>query len=199
MPSRCGAPLRGDLQVNSSAEKRTILDPAPDQTASPLPESVGLPATGGAWPQRALLVCSSGGHLVQLVKLRPWWCGIDRMWVTFPGADSDSLLADENCVHAYHPTTRNAKNAIRNLGLAVRLLRGYRPDVVVSTGAGVAFPFFVVARALGIRTVYLEVYDRIDLPTMTGRLCYPLSDLFLLQWPQQQRFYPRGTVVGSVF
>lgn len=150
-------------------------------------------------PRRALLVCSSGGHLVQLVKLRPWWSGVDHMWVTFPGADSDSLLAGENIVHAYHPTTRNIPNAVRNLGLALRLLIRYRPDVVVSTGAGVAFPFFVIGRLFGARTVYLEVYDRIDLPTMTGRLCYPLSDLFLLQWPEQQRFYPKGVVVGSVF
>ncbi len=146
-----------------------------------------------------MFVCSSVGHLVQLVKLQPCWSGRDRMWVTFPGADSESLLRGEKTVHAYHPTTRNVKNAVRNAGLAIRLLRSYRPDVVVSTGAGVAFPFFLAARALGIRTVYLEVYDRIDLPTMTGRLCYPLSDLFLLQWPEQQRFYPRGQVVGSVF
>jgi beta-1,4-N-acetylglucosaminyltransferase len=62
----------------------------------------------------------------------------------------------------------------------------------------VGFPFFVVARALGIKTVYLEVYDRIDVPTLTGRLCYPLSDLFLLQWEQQKRHYPRGIVIGRL-
>ena len=77
-------------------------------------------------------------------------------------------------------------------------LRSYRPDVVVSSGAGVAFPFFLLAKLLGKRTVYVEVYDRIDSPTMTGRLCYPFSDLFLLQWEEQRRHYPKGNVIGSL-
>lgn len=151
------------------------------------------------WPRRVLLVSSSGGHLAQLVRLHDWWSARERLWVTFPGQDTQSLLSGEEVVLAHHPTTRNLPNAARNLLLAVRLLRSYRPQLVVSTGAGVAFPFFVVARILGIRTVYLEVYDRIDIPTLTGRLCYPFADLFLLQWEEQRRHYPRGVVIGSVF
>jgi UDP-N-acetylglucosamine:LPS N-acetylglucosamine transferase len=120
------------------------------------------------------------------------------MWVTFPGADSESRLAGEDVRIAYHPTTRNATNAVRNFGLALKLVREYRPDVVVSTGAGVAVPFFVAARLHGVRTVFLEVFDRIDTPTLTGRLCYPITDLFLLQWEEQKRSYPRGRVVGGV-
>jgi UDP-N-acetylglucosamine:LPS N-acetylglucosamine transferase len=147
---------------------------------------------------RAMLVCSSGGHLLQLHRLKPWWERLERTWVTFDKPDSRSLLAGEDVRWAYHPTTRNAANLVRNLGLAWRLLRRHRPDVVVSTGAGVAFPFFVVARALGIKTVYLEVYDRIDLPSLTGRLCYPLSHLFVLQWDEQKRFYPRGHLIGRL-
>ena len=53
------------------------------------------------------------------------------------------------------------------------------------------------ARLLGVRTVYLEVYDRISRPTLTGRLCYPLAELFLLQWPEQAVSYPRGKVIGA--
>jgi UDP-N-acetylglucosamine:LPS N-acetylglucosamine transferase len=120
---------------------------------------------------RIVLVCSSGGHLRQLYQLRPWWTKHERLWVTFQKADSVSLLAGEQVAWAYHPTTRNLRNLVRNLFLAWRLLRRYRPRVVVSTGAGVAFPFFIVARLFGMKTVFIEVYDRIDLPTLSGRLC----------------------------
>lgn len=147
---------------------------------------------------RVLLVCSSGGHLIQLYSLKPWWERHDRLWVTFEKLDSESLLAGERVAWAHHPTTRNLRNLLRNLGLAWRLLRSYRPDVVVSSGAGVAFPFFLLARVLGHKTVYVEVYDRIDSATVTGRLCYPLSDLFLLQWQEQRRSYPKGVVIGSL-
>jgi beta-1,4-N-acetylglucosaminyltransferase len=149
-------------------------------------------------PRKLVLVCSSGGHLLQLHQLRPWWQHHERVWVTFPTADAVSLLRGEEAVWAHHPTTRNARNALRNLFLAWRLLRRFRPDVVVSTGAGVAFPFFVASRMLRISTVYIEVYDRIDVPTLTGRLCERLSTLFLLQWSEQKRFYPRGQVIGPL-
>jgi beta-1,4-N-acetylglucosaminyltransferase len=147
---------------------------------------------------KVLMVCSSGGHLAQLYRLRPWWQRHERAWVTFAGPQTDSLLEGETVITAYSPTTRNVPNALRNLRLAIRVIRSHRPDVLVSDGAGVAFPFFVLARALGVRTVYLEVYDRISRPTLTGRLCYPLTELFLLQWPEQVASYPRGELIGCL-
>jgi UDP-N-acetylglucosamine:LPS N-acetylglucosamine transferase len=149
---------------------------------------------------RVALICSSGGHLAQLYALKPWWSRHERVWVTFDKEDARSLLVGEGeeVVWAFHPTTRNVPNALRNLRLAWRMLRERRPDVVVSDGAGVAVPFFVVARLLRIPTVYIEVADRIDSPTVTGRLCHPISDAFLLQWSEQRRFYRRGRVVGRL-
>ncbi|HUZ55965.1 MAG TPA: PssD/Cps14F family polysaccharide biosynthesis glycosyltransferase [Streptosporangiaceae bacterium] len=147
---------------------------------------------------KAILVCSSGGHLAQLYRLRPWWDQHDRVWVTFADAQAESLLTGERVVPAFAPTTRNIRNALRNFRLAVRVLRAERPDVLVSDGAGVALPFFLVGRMLGIRTVYLEVYDRISRSTLTGRLCYPLAELFLLQWEEQLANYPKGQVIGCL-
>ena len=147
---------------------------------------------------KILFVCSSGGHLAQLYRLRPWWEGQERAWVTFDDPQSRSLLQGESVTPAFAPTTRNVPNAIRNLGLAVHVLSAERPDAVISDGAGVAFPFFLIARSFGVRTAYLEVYDRISTPTLTGRLCYPITSLFLLQWPEQARHYPRGQVIGCL-
>ncbi|HZC27178.1 MAG TPA: UDP-N-acetylglucosamine--LPS N-acetylglucosamine transferase [Actinopolymorphaceae bacterium] len=149
-------------------------------------------------PQRLLLVGSSGGHLAQLLALKPWWEGRRRVWVTFATPDAQSRLRDEQVVWAHFPTTRNLRNLVRNALLAVRVLRRDRPDLVVSTGAGVAFPFFLVARVLRIRTVYLEVYDRLDTRTLTGRLCRPLSSLFCVQWEEQASLYKGSHVVGTL-
>lgn len=146
----------------------------------------------------ALLVGSAGGHLAQLVRLRPWWNDLRRTWVTFEKPDARSLLADEDVVWAFHPTTRNVANLARNARLAWREVRARRPDVVVSTGAGVALPFFVVARLLRIPTVYVEVFDRIDSATMTGRLCRPFTTCFCVQWPEQQALYRGSHVIGPL-
>lgn len=147
---------------------------------------------------RALLVGSSGGHLAQLVAMAGWWRETERRWVTFDTADAVSTLPGEQVAWAHHPTTRNIPNLLRNLVLAIRVLRDWRPDVVVSNGAAVAVPFFLVARLLGVRTVYLEVYDRVDSRTLTGRLVRPFTDLFLVQWPEQLDLYPEARLVGPL-
>lgn len=152
----------------------------------------------GASGYHVLLVASTGGHLAQLLELRPWWSKLKRTWVTFDKADARSSLVGEDVIYAHHPTTRNLGNAVRNLGLAEKVMRTRRPDLVVSTGAGVALPMFVAARQRGIPTMYLEVYDRIQSRTLTGRMCRPLSSAFCVQWPEQEELYPGAELVGAV-
>ncbi len=148
--------------------------------------------------RRVLLVGSSGGHLAQLWSLRPWWESWQRTWVTFDTPDAVSLLEEEDAMWAHHPTTRNVLNLMRNSALAWRVIRQTRPDVVVSTGAGVALPFFVFARLMRIPTAYIEVYDRIDSATLTARLCRPFISLMCVQWEEQRRQYPAAEVIGAL-
>ena len=144
------------------------------------------------------LVGSSGGHLAHMRALTPWLDGHRTLWVTFDKPDSRSTLVGQDVVWAFHPTTRNLYNLIRNIWLAFSLLRRRRPDMVISSGAGVAFAFFLVARMMRIPTVYVEGYDRVDSPTLTGRLCRPFSTRFFVQWRQQQAFYKGSEVIGPV-
>lgn len=146
---------------------------------------------------RILFAASSGGHLAQLVSLRPWWSAHERLWVTFDTEDASAGLAGEEVVHAFHPTTRHLGNLARNTALATSVVRRWRPDVVVSTGAAVAVPFFVMAKAIGARTCYIEVFDRLDSRTLTGRLCYPMADAFYVQWEEQRRLYPDSVLIGQ--
>lgn len=147
---------------------------------------------------RLFLVGSSGGHLAQLLTMRAWWAEHERWWCTFRTPDAESQLGGEDVFWAFHPTTRNVKNALRNAWLALRVLPRIRPDVVVSTGAAVAVPFFLVARLLRIPTVFVEVYDRLDSRTLTGRLCRPFTSLYCVQWEEQLELYPDAQVIGPL-
>jgi len=143
------------------------------------------------------MVASPGGHLSQMKLLTPCFAAFDRRWVTL---DHDSVDVDgDDVVFGYGPTTRNAVNLVRNLRLAWKELRSSRPDIIVSTGAAIAVPFFVLGRLMGIRTVFLEVYDRVDSRTLTARLVKPFTDAFLLQWESQRDLYGTGNVVGPVY
>jgi len=145
------------------------------------------------------LVCSAGGHLTQLWWLRSWWSQHQRFWVSFDMLDARTRLADERVYWGHHPTNRSLPNAARNLVLARQVLERERPDVLVSNGAGIALPFFVVGRAMGIGLVFLEVYDRIDAPSLTGRLLRPLADEVVIQWEGQRAAYPEGRLLGPIW
>lgn len=145
---------------------------------------------------KLVLVASTGGHLAQLMALSDWWSQHQRIWVTFDKPGANDALRDERTIWAHHPTTRHLGNAARNLVLAWRLLKRSRPDLVISTGAGVAVPFFLIARILRIRSIYIEVIDRVASRTLTGRIVYPLADEFCVQWDIQKRLYPDARVIG---
>lgn len=144
------------------------------------------------------LVSYSGGHLYQLYILKEWWKKYDRFWVTFKKEDALSLLEKEKVYWAYHPATRNVKNLIRNTFLASRILFKEKPALLISTGAAVAVPFLYIGKFLGAKLIFIEVYDRIHSPTLTGKLVYPITDAFIIQWEKQKAFYPKAKLIGPL-
>lgn len=143
--------------------------------------------------------CSSGGHLAQLHMLKPFWQDKDRFWVTFDKEDARSLLEGETLIPCYYPTNRSLKALIRNTCLAWKVLRKEKPDLIISSGAAVAVPFFYLAKLRRIKTVYIEIIDRIDKPTLTGRLVYPVTDRMIVQWEEMKKVYPKAICLGSIF
>jgi beta-1,4-N-acetylglucosaminyltransferase len=133
--------------------------------------------------RQALLVCSPGGHLVQMLSLEPAWADLETAWVTLPGADVDALLADRDVILGSGPTNRSLPNLARNLRLAWRTIGTRRPDVILSTGAALAVPFFLVGRLRGVRCVYVESLTRTRGLSLSGRMIYPLASAFFVQWP----------------
>jgi beta-1,4-N-acetylglucosaminyltransferase len=131
----------------------------------------------------AVLVCSPGGHLLQLMCLQPAWAGFDTIWVTLPAADSNFLLREERVVLGRGPTNRSLRALGSNLWLAWKLVRRERPDVILSTGAALAVPFFLVGKIFGARLVFVESLTRTASLSLSGRMVRPLADAFFVQWP----------------
>jgi UDP-N-acetylglucosamine:LPS N-acetylglucosamine transferase len=145
-----------------------------------------------------LLVCSAGGHLLQLLALKDAWEGLSRVWVCDDASDSRSLLDSEWVVYAHGPPNRSPRNVVRNVLLALRLVARERPRVVVTTGAGTAVPFAWAARLAGARVVYVESLSRIERPSLACRLIAPIADRVYVQWPELAQAMPRARYVGTV-
>ncbi len=144
-------------------------------------------------------VGSSGGHLTHLYMLKPFWKDKERFWVTFDKADARSLLEGERVYPAYYPSNRSIKALAINTVRAIRILHKEKPDLIVSSGAAPAIPFFWLGKLTGAKTIYIEVFDRIDKPTISGKVCYPVTDMFIVQWEEMKKVYPKAVNLGSIF
>lgn len=152
--------------------------------------------SGDRSPQRILLICSPGGHLQQMLALKPAWQDLEVSWATLPSSDVEHILLGQDVDLGHGPTNRSIANLLKNLRFAPRVLRRRRPDVILSTGAGLAVPFFVIGRLMGIRLVYVESLTRTEGLSLTGRLVAPLAHEMFVQWPGAVR--GRARYVGSI-
>lgn len=148
---------------------------------------------------KVCLVGSSGGHLTHLYMLKPFWENKERFWVTFNKEDAKSLLKNEKMIPCYFPTNRSIKGLIINSILAIKVLWKERPDLIISSGAAVAVPFFYIGKLFGAKCIYIEVFDRIDHSTLSGKMVYPIADEFIVQWDEMKKIYPKAINLGSIF
>lgn len=156
-------------------------------------------ADRGADRAEVLLVCSSGGHLLQLTALHAAWDGFSHVWVTFDKSDARSLLAGERVEYAYGPTNRSVWNLVRNLFIAYRLIGRLRPQIILTTGAGVAVPFAWIGKLRGATVIYVESLTRIESPSLSCRLIRPVAERTYTQWPELAPTVAGARHVGNVF
>ncbi|MCR5002443.1 MAG: UDP-N-acetylglucosamine--LPS N-acetylglucosamine transferase, partial [Lachnospiraceae bacterium] len=127
-----------------------------------------------------------------MYMLKPFWQDKERFWVTFDKEDARSLLKGEKMYTCYYPSNRSLKALMINTVRAFKVLKKERPDLIISCGAAVAVPFFYVGKLFGAKLIYIEVFDRIDSSTLTGRLVYPITDRFIVEWEEMKKVYPKA-------
>ncbi len=146
-----------------------------------------------------LIVCNNGGHLLQAVQLKKIFPRDRVLWVTKKDSDSQSLLP-EGFISGFFPTQRHLLNYCRNFWLAVKIFRRHPSlKVVISTGAGISPPFFLAARLFRRKTIFIESFSRVFLPSLSGRLCRPLASRFYVQWEEIRHHYPQAVYRGRIF
>lgn len=143
-----------------------------------------------------MLICSTGGHFRSIQELKPFWETQERIWVTFDTPSTQNFLAGEKVYWAWSPTNRNLKNLVRNLLLAWQILSKEHPDLVISTGAGVAVPFLILSKFLGSKTVFIESITRVKQLSLSAKLVLPFLDVLYVRWEQLKSLYPMAKLVG---
>jgi len=146
-------------------------------------------------PRTLLLVSSHGGHLTELLELAPAFEGYETVYFCYD-AETTRRLPRRYLIpnRPYSPVA-----FLLNLGRLWGIFRRERPDAVVSTGAEIAIPAFLVARLRRVPTVYIECGAQVTRPSLTGRILSRVSDRFYVQWPELLPAYGnRAQYAGSL-
>ena len=151
--------------------------------------------------KKLLMIASSGGHLEEVLALRALGEKYETVLVTEKTQygvkhwqDKLYLLPQVN--------RREIKSLILYIGCffeVFRILRREKPDAVLSTGAMIAYPALVLAKLMGIKTIFVECMFNVYDTTLTARLSYPFVDLFIVQWEELLKIYPKAVYGGRVF
>lgn len=144
---------------------------------------------------KILLISSTGGHFNALQKLHSFWRKHECCWVTFKTNSTELLLDGEKVYWAYGPTNRNIPNLLRNLYLAYKIIQEEKPQLVISTGAGVAVPFIILAKFLGIKTAFIESFTRVQELSLSARLVLPFLDKLYVQWEELEAKYSKAYLI----
>jgi UDP-N-acetylglucosamine:LPS N-acetylglucosamine transferase len=132
-------------------------------------------------PRRILAVASSGGHWVQLCRLRPAFDGHDVAYMTTDPGHRDEVAGSRY----YTVVDANRWERIKLLRSAVKIvwvLLRERPEVVVSTGAAPGYIALRIAKLLGARTVWIDSVANVEELSLSGQMASRKADLCLTQW-----------------
>jgi UDP-N-acetylglucosamine:LPS N-acetylglucosamine transferase len=142
------------------------------------------------------LICSDGGHLTQMHLILESFQGHNVFFVTYNNVRTRKLTHQKYLINVIG--TNPIKMSIAFLTFFKIFLKE-RPDIVVTTGAELAIPAFYIAKLLGAKTIFIESWSRVKTNSGTGRIVYPVADIFLVQWPHLLKIYgKKAQYQGSV-
>ncbi len=148
---------------------------------------------------RVCIACSTGGHLVEAKQIAPVYENYEYFYFTFSGGVAKELTKTSRVRDIPNITRQNPLSWITGAILSAYIAIVERPDVVISTGAGIVVFFCIFTKLLGAKLIFIESMARIERPTLTARLLYPFVDLFIVQWPELLKYFPQAKFLGRLF
>ena len=122
----------------------------------------------------------------------------NKYFVTF-WADSLKEFTRKHKVYCITHPRHNPFRLLKNCVEALLLLLKEKPDLIISTGADVAVSTCIFGKLMRIKMIYIESGGYVTTPSISGRLVYPFADLFIVQWEEALKNFPKAVCGGPLF
>lgn len=158
--------------------------------------------------KKALIVLGMGGHTSQILRLADLM-GPRYEYEYIIGHDDQTSVKKIKLLGKVY-TMRNPRlmkdkslvkvffNMFPATIHAYKILKSAHPQAIISAGPSLTIPLFWLAKIMGIKTIFIESWVRVHHKSQTGKLVYPVSDLFLVQWESMKKVYPKAVFAGRL-
>lgn len=155
--------------------------------------------------RKVMFISSTGGHLSEMLKLKSLFDKYDYHIITektksniklkdkYSGRINFLIYGTKDYMLTY--PFKLIANCFKSLYFYLKV----RPDYIITTGAHSAGPMCLLGKIFGSNIIYIETLANKDTKTITGKMLYPFSDLFVVQWEEMLELYPDAKYVGGVF
>lgn len=155
--------------------------------------------------KKVLFIASTGGHLAEMMQLKPMFKNYDYYIITEKTKSNLSLKEKYKTRISYlvygtkdHKLSYPFKllyNCLKSFYLYLKI----HPDYIITTGVHTAGPMCLIGKIFGSRVIYIETFANMVTKTVTGRLLYPFSDRFIVQWSSMKKLYPKAIDGGWIY
>lgn len=154
---------------------------------------------------KVLFIASTGGHLSELLQLKPLFSEYDFHLVTERTKSTENFkneykskvdfLVYGTKSHLLAYMIKFPFNIIKSLCIFLKV----RPTVVVTTGTHTAVPMCYIAKLFRKKVIFIETFANSTTPTSSGKMVYPIADKFIVQWEGLLEYYPNAIYGGWIY
>ncbi len=155
--------------------------------------------------QKVLFVSSVGGHLSELFQLSELFDEYDYHLITEKNKTTLFLKnKHKNKInyllfgtkdHLFTYIFKFSFNCIKSIFLYFKI----RPRVIVTTGTHTAVPICYIGKLFGAKIIFIETFANSETKTLSGKIIYPIADVFIVQWEEMLKLYPKAVYGGWIY
>ena len=153
--------------------------------------------------KKVMFICSVGGHLTQMLQMKKIFDEYDYVLIT-EKTDVTKEMKDKYNMEYLVYGSRNylfsyifkfSFNIIKSLYLFIK----YRPKTIITTGTHTAVPMCYIGKLFRRKIIYIESFAKRTSPTLSGKMVYPIADIFIVQWESMLSIYPKAKCFGPIY
>ena len=155
--------------------------------------------------RKILFIASTGGHLSELMQLKPMFKKYDYHIIT-EKTEVDESLKEEYGTKMSFLIYGTKKHLLRylikftaNWLISLYYFFKYQPEIIITTGTHTAVPMCYIAKIFGSKVIFIETFANRTTATVSGRLVYPIADVFVVQWEEMHEIYPKSVCWGWIY